>query len=961
MKFVRLLSTTLVFWAFWLTSAIGQNCQYTLNLYDNFGDGWTGNTLNINLAGADNLFTIDLPATPGAGTFATFQVDVAQGQAMKISLTTGAFPYEISWALLDNNGDTVTSQVVEPFPGLLAGEYYSGQVTCGGCPKPQNLSVNPFAYTAKLRWTGPASTYHVVYGPASANLLAGQGDTVTTTQLKYTLTGLFENTPYSVMVYRDCPDGTTSSVAGPITFSTYFSDDVGVSQVISPVSDCDLGQEEIVVLLKNYGANPQSLVKFWYSVDGNVANIPFPNDGFYTGVLGKDSAEYIQFETFGDLGGPGQHVIKVWTELANDDQPGNDTITYYLTNKVGLPYQQGFEDWNGGWHVDLDNSTNPSWEHGQPNKPFNLTEAASGENCWATSLDGFYNVDELSYLVSPCLDFSSSLIDPTIRFSLWTGADSFYDGLWLDISYDNGQVWERVGKVITTPTNPGNWYETTNPSANLGDVWTGYSGQWLTARHKLDGSKGKPNVLLRFGVGTGPFFNSPGFAIDNINVFEPKTKDLTPIGGTTPGGGTCGLTNDKLTINVRNEGTAVASGANGAIKLGYQVDNNPPVNETTVGFSIAANGEKTYTFTTPFNSIGFHSIKVWTNFSGDLNILNDTTVFTINNSVKGLPLKEDFETKVIPQDWAVGPGVFVTDQHNAPSFVISKNLFTLFGADDFTVEIPAYGTIAADDTLSFDYRIVDYDFTGTVGTVLDGDTEFLVQASADCGTTWTTIKAINNATHTTSANMKKEKISLSQFADKVVKFQVVGISEALDADFWFDLDNINIAGCPESFNIKITVNNDANQTQNLASALLEPQSGTPPFTYNWSNGGTGSLQTGLANGAYKVTVTDKNGCTDIASVYVEVVGSNNIEGLKSYNLMPNPTSGRAMLLADFDAAVDAEIEVSNMLGQTIYRATETGASQIRHEFDLAKEAAGIYLIRLKVDGRVKISKLILTR
>ena len=963
MKLVRLLSTMVIFWGIFLAPAAAQNCKYTLNLYDEFGDGWTGNVLNLNLNGVDNLYTIDLPTVPQANKFATFQVDVSQGQNLKVSLKSGSFAYEISWALLDNNGDTVTAQAVNPiFPGLASGEYYSGVTTCGGCQKPQNLTVNPFAYTAKVRWSGPAATYHVVYGLASTDLLAGQGDTVTTTQLKYTLTGLFENTPYKVMVYRDCPDGSVSTVAGPIAFSTYFSDDVGVSQVVSPVSDCDLGTEQIVVLLKNYGANPQSLVKFWYSVDGQVAGIPFPDDGFYTGVLGKDSAEYIQFETLADLGGPGQHVIKVWTELQNDDNTSNDTTTYYLTNKVGLPYQQGFEDWNGAWHVDLDNSTNPSWAWGKPNKPFNLTEAATGEKCWVTGLGDTYNYQEESYLVSPCLDFSAATTDPTIRFSLWTGADSFYDGMWLDISYDNGQTWTRVGSAVTG-TNPGNWYQYTNTISNLGDVWSNYTGQWVTARHKLDGAKGKQNVLLRFGVNAGMFFTQPGFAIDNINIFEQKQKDLTPLSGTTPGAGLCGLANDKLTIQVRNEGSAVASSAGNAIKLGYQVDNDAPVIETPAGFSIAANNEKSYTFTTPFNSIGFHVIKVWTAFSGDQNIQNDTTVFTINNVVKSLPLKEDFEDQQFPQDWTLGGGILVTDQHNAPSFVLAKNLFSFSG--DYLAEIPAYGVIAANDTLSFDYRLVDYDFStttnGTVGTVLDADIEFTVQASTDCGTTWKTIYTINKANHVTSKLMKKVKISLAQFAGKVLKLQIVGLSTSADADFWFDLDNINIAGCPESFDVKVTVNEDANQGQNLASVLLQPQAGTAPFTYVWSNGGSGNTQVGLANGAYKVTVTDKNGCSDVVNVYVEVVGTNNIEGLKNYRLMPNPTNGQASVSADFDKAVDAQIEVVNMLGQVVYAATETGTAQVRHQFDLAKQTAGIYLVRLKVDGRVKISKLVLTR
>ena len=37
--------------------------------------------------------------------------------------------------------------------------------------------------------------------------------------------------------------------------------------------------------------------------------------------------------------------------------------------------------------------------------------------------------------------------------------------------------------------------------------------------------------------------------------------------------------------------------------------------------------------------------------------------------------------------------------------------------------------------------------------------------------------------------------------------------------------------------------------------------GKPPYTFSWSNGGTGANIDGLSAGTYRVTVTDANGCT----------------------------------------------------------------------------------------------------
>lgn len=54
---------------------------------------------------------------------------------------------------------------------------------------------------------------------------------------------------------------------------------------------------------------------------------------------------------------------------------------------------------------------------------------------------------------------------------------------------------------------------------------------------------------------------------------------------------------------------------------------------------------------------------------------------------------------------------------------------------------------------------------------------------------------------------------------------------------------------------------------NYCDASLEAivTGGTPPYSYNWSNGATGSVNPNLGPGTYSVTVTDVNGCTIVGS------------------------------------------------------------------------------------------------
>ncbi len=75
----------------------------------------------------------------------------------------------------------------------------------------------------------------------------------------------------------------------------------------------------------------------------------------------------------------------------------------------------------------------------------------------------------------------------------------------------------------------------------------------------------------------------------------------------------------------------------------------------------------------------------------------------------------------------------------------------------------------------------------------------------------------------------------------------------------------------------------ANTTDETAFQALDgtaeaiPNGGTSPFTYVWSNGETTNPVAGLAPNTYRVTVTDANGCTQIATIEI--------------NAFPDPCSG----------------------------------------------------------------------
>ncbi len=74
--------------------------------------------------------------------------------------------------------------------------------------------------------------------------------------------------------------------------------------------------------------------------------------------------------------------------------------------------------------------------------------------------------------------------------------------------------------------------------------------------------------------------------------------------------------------------------------------------------------------------------------------------------------------------------------------------------------------------------------------------------------------------------------------------------------------------------------------------------GTPPFSYSWSNGAMTQEQEDLPNGDYTVTITDANGCVDVASVTVDQVADLSLTSL----LTPPTCNGGA------DGTIDITVD-----------------------------------------------------
>jgi hypothetical protein len=66
---------------------------------------------------------------------------------------------------------------------------------------------------------------------------------------------------------------------------------------------------------------------------------------------------------------------------------------------------------------------------------------------------------------------------------------------------------------------------------------------------------------------------------------------------------------------------------------------------------------------------------------------------------------------------------------------------------------------------------------------------------------------------------------------------------------------------PVDFGFYLVPNSSCNPDIDLGKIYITGVTGTPPYTYLWAGGQTGSTLTGLTSGIYSVTVTDSNSCS----------------------------------------------------------------------------------------------------
>ena len=104
-----------------------------------------------------------------------------------------------------------------------------------------------------------------------------------------------------------------------------------------------------------------------------------------------------------------------------------------------------------------------------------------------------------------------------------------------------------------------------------------------------------------------------------------------------------------------------------------------------------------------------------------------------------------------------------------------------------------------------------------------------------------------------------------------------------------------IIGAPSAINLNISLVNPEGCVGNDGELLANVSGGSAPYFFNWSNGTTNQENTGLNSGNYSLTITDSNGCNDIASANVPYSCNEIIDGP---SLVQADCSAQGLLISD---------------------------------------------------------------
>jgi hypothetical protein len=594
--------------------------------------------------------------------------------------------------------------------------------------------------------------------------------------------------------------------------------ELGVGGIYAPVSGCNVQNTDVKLDVTNFGTASQSNFQMCLSINGGA-----PICRTFSGTLAVQQTAPFVFTNITALNTPGNYQLRAWAKALGDGDNSNDTtFSYFFQNLPvvnSFPYFESFENGNGGW---IAGGTFSSWELGTPAKS-SIQGAADGSKAYVTGGlgSGTYNSGEKSFILSPCMDFTT-LTNPVMEMKAWWVSEFSEDGAFLQASIDGGNTWKTVG-LFGDVTN---WYTDNTVAGIVGlleagvpsnkqSAWSGGfndnfgSNGWVTVRNNLTNLGGQANVKLRIAFGAGSTNAGDGFAFDAIRISERKQKDLAFELLERPQTIGCGLSDtSRFRIKVKNVGLDTIK----SVTFSYRITGRPVVNQT-VAVSIPPFNSYSHRFSNPENmsEITTYVIQGWAKAPGDGFAGNDSmriASVTKRGAFTDTIRFGDYLGNNLPilyPGWSASTGNPIPNTTTTQWKPSQENQTLFYGRK--VARLNMFGNVRQDWILAPAYKIqqnaflnFDVAVTESFDTINDPtggftgtDDKLRVMVSTDCGSSWTEVYAVK-AGDQVDRNFKRFKASLAAYAGQEARFAFWGTTfpVANSNDYDVLLDNIFI-------------------------------------------------------------------------------------------------------------------------------------------------------------------------
>ncbi len=166
------------------------------------------------------------------------------------------------------------------------------------------------------------------------------------------------------------------------------------------------------------------------------------------------------------------------------------------------------------------------------------------------------------------------------------------------------------------------------------------------------------------------------------------------------------------------------------------------------------------------------------------------------------------------------------------------------------------------------------------------------------------------------------------------------------------IENLEVFS-PSAIEVIDQVVTDYLDTANSGSIDLTVFGGTPPYSFNWSNGGTTNPLESLDVGSYTCSITDANNCELIIENIMidQIVSIEEVPGFE-IRLYPNPV--RDYLYLETNMQIDF-LELYTIDGSMVQRYTQLGHNDI---IDIQNVDSGIYWVKVISKTETILTKLV---